>query len=53
MSQTNILKRRKILVVEDETDFLELLRDYFKQEGFAIATARQSTVSPISVLAQA
>ncbi|MFO1475761.1 MAG: response regulator [Verrucomicrobiota bacterium] len=39
MSQTTLLKRRKILVVEDEADFLELLREYFKQEGFAIATA--------------
>src|SRR5215831_5063361 len=39
MSQTNFLKRRKILVVEDEADFLDLLRLYFKQEGFAIATA--------------
>jgi len=39
MSQTNFLKRRKILVVEDEADFLDLLRLHFKQEGFAIATA--------------
>jgi len=40
MSQTSFLKRRKILVVEDEADFLELLRVYFKEEGFAIATAK-------------
>ena len=40
MSQTSFLKRRKILVVEDEPDFLELLRIHFKDEGFAIATAR-------------
>jgi two-component system alkaline phosphatase synthesis response regulator PhoP len=39
MSQTNYLKRKKILVVEDEADLLELLRTYFKQDGFAIATA--------------
>jgi len=40
MSQTSFLKRRKILVVEDEPDFLELLRIHFKDEGFAIATAK-------------
>jgi two-component system, OmpR family, alkaline phosphatase synthesis response regulator PhoP len=39
MSQTSLLKRKKILVVEDEADFLELLRVRFKEEGFAIATA--------------
>ncbi len=39
MSQTNYIKRKKILVVEDEADLLELLRTYFKQDGFAIATA--------------
>ena len=39
MSQTSILKKRKILIVEDEPDFLELLRLRFKEEGFAIATA--------------
>lgn len=39
MSQTSFLKRKKILVVEDEADFLELLRLRFKEEGFAIATA--------------
>jgi DNA-binding response OmpR family regulator len=40
MSQTSFSKRKKILVVEDEADFLELLRLYFKDEGFAIATAK-------------
>lgn len=40
MSQTSFSKRKKILVVEDEADFLELLRVYFKEEGFAIATAK-------------
>jgi two-component system alkaline phosphatase synthesis response regulator PhoP len=40
MSQTRFLRRRKILVVEDEPDFLELLRIHFKDEGFAIATAK-------------
>jgi two-component system alkaline phosphatase synthesis response regulator PhoP len=39
MSQTSLFKRKKILVVEDEADFLELLRLRFKDEGFAIATA--------------
>lgn len=39
MSQTTFLKRKKILVVEDHTDLLELLRLEFKEEGFAIATA--------------
>ena len=39
MSQTSFLKRKKILVVEDHTDLLELLRLEFKEEGFAIATA--------------
>ncbi len=39
MNQTGFLKRRKILVVEDEADQLELLKEQFKQEGFAIATA--------------
>ncbi len=39
MSQTSFLKKKRILVVEDETDFLELLRLRFKEEGFAIATA--------------
>jgi DNA-binding response OmpR family regulator len=39
MSQTTFLKRKKILVVEDHTDLLELLRIEFKEEGFAIATA--------------
>jgi DNA-binding response OmpR family regulator len=39
MSQTSFLKRKKILVVEDHADMLELLRIHFKDEGFAIATA--------------
>jgi len=40
MSQTtNFFRRKKILVVEDHPDMLELLRIHFKDEGFAIATA--------------
>jgi two-component system, OmpR family, alkaline phosphatase synthesis response regulator PhoP len=39
MSQTSLLKRKRILVVEDEPDLLELLRLRFKEEGYAIATA--------------
>jgi len=39
MSQTSFIKRKKILVVEDHADMLELLRLHFKEEGFAIATA--------------
>ena len=39
MSQTSFSRRRKILVVDDEPDFLELLRLRFREEGFAIATA--------------
>ena len=39
MSHTSLLKRKRILVVEDEADFLKLLRLRFKEEGFAIATA--------------
>jgi two-component system, OmpR family, alkaline phosphatase synthesis response regulator PhoP len=39
MNHTNFLRRRKILVVEDQTELLELLRLHFKEEGFAIATA--------------
>jgi DNA-binding response OmpR family regulator len=39
MSQTSLLRRKKILVVEDEAEFLKLLRLRFKEEGFAIATA--------------
>ena len=39
MSQTSFIKRKKILVVEDNADMLELLRLHFKEEGFAIATA--------------
>src|SRR5580765_1792810 len=39
MSHTALIKKKKILVVEDQTDLLELLRLQFKEEGFAIATA--------------
>jgi DNA-binding response OmpR family regulator len=39
MSETTFLRKKKILVVEDHEDLLELLRLQFKQEGFAIATA--------------
>jgi DNA-binding response OmpR family regulator len=39
MIQTSLLRRKKILVVEDHTDLLELFRLQFKEEGFAIATA--------------
>jgi two-component system, OmpR family, alkaline phosphatase synthesis response regulator PhoP len=39
MSQTSFLRRKKILVVEDHPDLLELLRLEFKEKGFAIATA--------------
>ena len=34
-----IFMQTKILVVEDDTDVLDLLRLSFKREGFAIATA--------------
>ena len=40
MSATAFLRKKKILVVEDEADLLELIRTCFKDEGFAIATAR-------------
>jgi DNA-binding response OmpR family regulator len=39
-TQTSFLRKKKILVVEDQADYLELLRSYFKDEGFAIATAK-------------
>ena len=39
MSQTALIKKKKILVVEDQADLLELFRLQFKEEGFAIATA--------------
>ena len=39
MSQTNLLRKKKILVVDDQPDLLEVLREQFKDEGFAIATA--------------
>jgi two-component system, OmpR family, alkaline phosphatase synthesis response regulator PhoP len=32
--------RKKILIVEDDTDLLEILRLALKSEGFSIATAR-------------
>jgi len=32
--------RKKILIVEDNSELLELLRITFKEEGFAVATAR-------------
>jgi two-component system alkaline phosphatase synthesis response regulator PhoP len=38
MSQTSFFKR-KVLIVEDNPDLLELLRLQFKEEGFATATA--------------
>ncbi len=39
MSQTSLFRRKKILVVEDHLELLELLRLQFKEEGFATATA--------------
>src|SRR5438045_4298179 len=39
MSQTAFLKQKKILVVDDHTSLLELLRLEFREGGFAIATA--------------
>ena len=39
MSKTSFLRKKKILVVDDHADLLELLRLQFKEEGFAIATA--------------
>jgi DNA-binding response OmpR family regulator len=39
MSQTSLFRRKKILVVEDHTELLSLLRAQFKDEGFATATA--------------
>jgi two-component system, OmpR family, alkaline phosphatase synthesis response regulator PhoP len=39
-SKSSVLKRKRILVVEDEADFLDMLRLRFKEEGYAIATAR-------------
>lgn len=39
MSQTSLFRRKKILVVEDQADLLEIMRLHFKEEGFATATA--------------
>ncbi len=39
MSQTSFLRKKKVLVVDDQVDLLEVLRLQFKDEGFAIATA--------------
>lgn len=39
MNQTTSAKRKRILLVEDQADLLELLRIHFKAEGFATATA--------------
>ena len=39
MSQTSFFRKKKVLVVEDQVDMLELLKLHFKEEGFAIATA--------------
>ncbi|MGN6553301.1 MAG: response regulator transcription factor [Verrucomicrobiota bacterium] len=39
MNRTTLFRRKKILVVEDHAELLELLRLQFKEEGFAIATA--------------
>lgn len=39
MSQTNLFRRKKILVVEDQLQLLDILRTQFKEEGFATATA--------------
>jgi len=40
MSDTSHFRKKKILLVEDEADLLELFRSQFKEYGFAIATAR-------------
>ena len=39
MSQTNLFRRKKVLVVEDQIELLEMLRLQFREEGFATATA--------------
>lgn len=39
MNQTSMFRRKKVLLVEDQTELLELLRVRFKEEGFATATA--------------
>src|SRR5437879_3259444 len=40
MGDTSYFRKKKILLVEDEADLLELFRSQFKEYGFAIATAR-------------
>ena len=39
MSHTSFLRKKKILIVDDHAELLELLRLQFKDEGFAVATA--------------
>jgi two-component system, OmpR family, alkaline phosphatase synthesis response regulator PhoP len=39
MSQTSFLRKKKILLVEDHEELLDILRLNFKEEGFAVATA--------------
>ncbi|HYG21805.1 MAG TPA: response regulator [Verrucomicrobiae bacterium] len=39
MNQTSLFRRKKVLLVEDQVELLELLRIHFKEEGFATATA--------------
>ncbi len=39
MNQTTLFRRKKVLLVEDEPELLELLRLQFQEEGFATATA--------------
>jgi len=39
MSDTRFLRKKKVLIVEDQPELLELIRLHFKEEGFAIATA--------------
>ncbi|HLP76245.1 MAG TPA: response regulator [Candidatus Paceibacterota bacterium] len=39
MNQATLAKRKKILVVEDQIDLLDMLRMQFKEEGFSTATA--------------
>ena len=39
MSHTSLFRRKKILVVEDHVELLELFRLHFREEGFATATA--------------
>jgi DNA-binding response OmpR family regulator len=39
MTETSFLRKKRVLVVDDEADLLELLRVHLKEQGFAIATA--------------